>query len=108
MTNQELNERILNLWRDPTVGLTGVRRFREKLAQRGIEVRISRLRDILKSEPAHALFAYNPRARVWNTIVETGVGNGMQMDLMDMRKIATRNKNYYWILCIIDVYSRYG
>jgi len=30
------------------------------------------------------------------------------MDLMDMSKIATRNKNFCWILCIIHVYSRYA
>ena len=92
-----------------TVGLTGLHRFQQKLVAHGLDVSLSDIRDILRAEPTHALFAYNPRGgRIWNTIVETGIGHGMQMDLMDMSKIATRNKNFYWILCIIDVYSRYA
>ena len=108
MVSEDVKARVLELWRDPTFGLTGIRRFQQKLSLRGIHLRVSVIRGILQSEPTHALFAYNPRARVWNTITETGVGHGMQIDLMDMSKIATRNKNYYWLLCIIDVYSRYA
>ena len=108
MVSTQVKARVLALWRDPAVGLTGLHRFRRKLVAHGIDLPLSELRDILRAEPAHVLFAYNPRGRIWNTIVETGVGHGMQMDLMDMSKIATRNKNFYWILCIIDVYSRYA
>ena len=108
MVTEDVKARVLELWRDPALGLTGIRRFQQKLSIRGIDIHISDIRRILQSEPAHELFTHNPRARVWNTITETGVGHGMQMDLMDMSKIATRNKNYYWLLCIIDVYSRYA
>ena len=108
MVSTQVKARVLALWRDPTVGLTGLHRFQRKLVAHGLDLSLSELHDILRAEPTHALFAYNPRERIWNTIVETGVGHGMQMDLMDMSKIATRNKNFYWILCIIDVYSRYA
>jgi len=40
--------------------------------------------------------------------VETTKGRGIQIDLMDMSKLATRNKNTHWILCAIDVFSRYA
>ena len=108
MISEEVKARVLKFWRDPTLGLTGLRRFQRKLREHGINLTLYDIRAIVNTDPAHALFTYNPRARVWNTIVETGVGHGMQMDLMDMSKIATRNKNFYWILCIIDVYSRYA
>ena len=108
MVSEQLKTRVLELWRDPAIGLTGLRRFQEKLREDGIDLRISDIRNIVSTDPSHTLYTYNPRARIWNMIVETGVGEGMQMDLMDMSKIATRNKNFYWILCIIDVYSRYA
>ena len=108
MVSDQVKTRVLSLWRDPALGLTGLRRFQQKLLEHGIDLPLSDIRDIVHTDPAHALFTYNPRARVWNTIVETGVGHGMQMDLMDMSKIATRNKNFSWIVCIIDVFSRYA
>lgn len=108
MVSEQLKTRVLEYWRDPAFGLTGLQRFQEKLKRHGIILPLSDIRKIVSTDPSHHLYTYNPRARVWNTIVETGVGAGMQMDLMDMSKIATRNKNFYWILCIIDVYSRFA
>ena len=108
MVSTEIKARVLQYWRDPAFGLTGLRRFQDKLRARGLRLRVAEIRDIVQSDPAHHLFSYNPQARIWNTITETGVGEGMQMDLMDMDKLATRNAKFSWILCIIDVYSRYA
>ena len=108
MVTDTIKQKVLEMWRNPSVGLTGLSRFREKLRQENVNLSTSEIRRIVESDPSHALHTYNPKARVWNTIVETGVGTGMQMDLMDMSKIASRNKNVHWILCIIDVYSRYA
>jgi len=106
--DNKTQKQILHLWKDPHVGLTGVARFQEKLRKLGIHVTKENLNVLLALNPSHTLFTYYTRDKKWNTITETGVGHGMQMDLMDMSKIATRNKNYHWILCIIDVYSRYA
>ena len=108
MVTAPVKARVLEYWRDPTFGLTGLHRFQEKLRTRGLHLRLPEIEEIVRSDASHHLFTYHPRARIWNTIVETGVGDGVQMDLMDMSKIATRNKNFAWILCIIDVYSRYA
>ena len=99
-------EKIHQLWKNPSTGLTGVARFQQKLLKQGISVTKNKLKDMLSVNPAHTLFTYYTKEKKWNTITETGVGHGMQMHLMDMSKIATRNKNFHWILCIIDVYSR--
>ena len=101
-------QKIHQLWKDPAMGLTGVARFQRKLHNLGILVSKEDLKALLSVNPAHTLFTYYAKDKKWNTITETGVGHGMQMDLMDMSKIATRNKNFHWILCIIDVYSRYA
>ena len=108
MVSAQIKARVLEYWRDPAFGLTGLQRFQQKLREHGLNLRIPDIRNIVRSDPSHHLFTYNPRARIWNTITEVVVGDGMQMDLMDMSKIATRNKNFSWILCIIDVYSRYA
>ena len=108
MASADTRTRVLALWRDPALGLTGLTRLKQKLAPHGISLSTDNLEEILASEPSHTLYAHDARAKKWNTITETGVGHGMQMDLMDMGKIATRNKNFYWILCIIDIFSRYA
>ena len=99
-------EKIQKFWKKPSVGLTGVKRFQQKLLKHGIIVTKEQLKELLQVNPEHTLFTHYTRDKKWNTITESGVGHGMQMDLMDMSKIATRNKNFHWILCIIDVYSR--
>ena len=104
----DTRDKVQQLWADPAVGMTGVARFQQKLRKLGIEVSQKDLKRLLAVNPTHTLFTYYAKDKRWNTITETGVGHGMQMDLMDMSKIATRNKNFHWILCIIDVYSRYA
>ena len=103
--------KILQLWEDPQVGLTGLARFRNKLQAKGIRISTKDLKDVLESRGEHTLFQTRTgkarqRARLGNQITESAVGVGIQIDLMDMSMLATRNKNYHWILVAIDVYSR--
>ena len=104
----EQKTRILSLWKDPTVGLTGLTRFQTKLAERGMRVPLTNLKQLLAHRDDHALFSGRPARHAWNTITETGVGKGWQIDLLDMSVLGTRNKNLNWILTVIDVYSRYA
>ena len=108
MVSDDLKKRVIALWNNPKVGLTGLSRFQQKCRAEGIHLTTDELKEILVTNAAHALFTYYPRAKKWNTITEAAVGRGMQMDLLDMKALATRNKNYAWILCIIHVYSRYA
>ena len=43
-------------------------------------------------------------------IVSKGINNNFQVDLMDMSNVSSisKNKNYNWLLNVIDVYSRYA
>jgi len=108
MVSEQVKRKILRLWQDPKTGLSGIVRFQQKLEAHGISVSIEDVKKLLSPHPSYHLFSRTIRPTKWNTITETGVGHGMQMDLMDMKKIATRNKNFSWILCIIDVYSRHA
>lgn len=105
--------KILQHWKDPRIGITGLTRFHQKLKQMGIRVRMRELKQLLHDRPEHALFQMatgKQRAlqRQGNEITEAGVGTGIQVDLMDMSMLATRNKNYAWILVAVDVFSRYA
>ena len=53
------------------------------------------LKRLLAVNPTYTLFTYYAREKPWNTITETAVGHGMQMDLMDISKITTANKTFY-------------
>jgi len=108
MVHSSTKKKILTLWRNPSVGLTGLARFQRKLHNHNLYVSLDDLKRTLDTDPSYHLFVQYTRGKKWNTIVETGKGRGMQIDLMDMSKLATRNKNTHWILCAIDVYSRYA
>lgn len=73
-----------------------------------MRVPLKDLKKLLAHRDDYALFSGRPPRHVWNTITESGVGKGWQMDLLDMSVLGTRNKNLNWILTVIDVYSRYA
>lgn len=105
--------RLLELWQDPKVGLTGIARFRRKLDDLGIKVSTQELNRLLESRPEHALFQTRTglqqrQAKLGNEIIEQAPGSGIQVDLMDMSMLATRNKHFAWILVAVDVFSRYA
>jgi len=107
------NKRILQLWDNPKIGQTGLVRFLEKLKARGIHVSPQDVRTILQHRRAHDLHATRSgrnllQSRRGNTITETGVAAGFQIDLMDMSLLASRNRGFHWILTAIDVYSRHA
>jgi len=108
MVHTSTKAQVLTLWRNPSVGLTGLTRFQRKLRDHRLHLSLADLKKILDTDPSYHLFTQYTRDKKWNTIVETAKGRGIQIDLMDMSKLATRNKNIHWILCAIDVYSRYA
>lgn len=107
------HRRAKHAWSDPKVGLTGLRRFQQKLQERNVSLSADQIKRLLRQQPEYALLAATSpqrraQARRGNTIVESGVCTGLQMDLMDVSLLATRNQHYRWILTVIDVYSRYA
>lgn len=108
MVHPSTKAKVLSLWRNPSVGVTGLARFQQKLRDHNLQLSLGDLKRILDTDPSYHLFTQYTRGKKWNTIVETAKGRGIQIDLMDMSKLATRNKNVHWILCAIDVYSRYA
>jgi len=113
MSSASVKKRVLQLWDDPKVGQTGLVRFLEKLKSKGIEVAQDDLKTILQHRRAHDLHVTRSgrnrlQSRRGNTITESSVGAGFQIDLMDMSLLATRNRGFCWVLTAIDVYSRYA
>ena len=47
-----------------------------------------------------------PRRKKFHNIIAHYVNNGWQMDLIDLSKYSSINRNYKWLLTIIDIYSR--
>jgi len=113
MTSQVSRTKVLQLWDDPKIGQTGLIRFLQKLKSKGIHLTHEELKTALQHSRAHDLHATRSgrnrlQSRRGNTITESAVAAGFQVDLMDMSLLATRNRGFHWILTAIDVYSRHA
>lgn len=108
MNSKKDTDTIQKLFLDPKFGLKGVDAFRTKLlTEKKINIRREQLLEILKQISASELFE-KPKKSTGNSITERCIGCGYQIDLMDMSTLATRNKNFHWILTCVDVKSRYA
>lgn len=56
MLSEETKNKILQYWKDPRIGITGLARFRQKLKGLGIHVNMHELKTMLHDRPEHALF----------------------------------------------------
>ena len=44
----------------------------------------------------------------YNRIIALGLGDSLQVDLLDLSNYKSKNKGYRYILLVVDVYSRYA
>ena len=96
---------LKDVYYDPKTGLVSI----EKLFQRVKKHGITRA-DIKKfiAEQDVAQVHKKVAKPIYSSIYASGVDHIWQADLCDMAKYCGSNSNYKFLLCIVDVYSRYA
>lgn len=104
-TPQRISQLLTKLYLDPETGFQSAPKLYKKAKAIDASITNKIVKDFLASQESVQITKETKRAK-YHHIVAHHPGNGWQMDLMDMSKYSTINKNYKWILTIIDIYSR--
>ena len=97
-------EKLKNLFYNPKLGLTSYKQLYEKAKENNINVSLNQVKDFYNNQEVNQIFKEKHKP-LYIPISADKVGT-LQADLIDMSKLASHNKNYKWILNVIDVYSR--
>ena len=97
---------IEDLIYDPKYGLSNEGKLYKKLKKDGIEITHSQLNDLLKRQYFYQVTKEQREPKRFNIIWSPYVGFNYQMDIMVYNRF--KYNNYQYILCIIDVHSRYA
>ena len=99
---------ILNLWNDPLTGLTGIQNIYKKAKKIDKNITLKLVKDILDKQYSAQLHKKFVKPRNYYPITALYENEIIQIDLMDMKDISTKNKNYNWLFVCVDVYTRKG
>ena len=86
----------------------GVSTLLRHAKKRKPSVRKKDVEDFLYRQRTYTL--HKPRRKRFprNKVVALGVDTNWQADLADMKNLSTKNKNYKYLLTVVDVFSKYG
>jgi IS30 family transposase len=98
---------ILNeTYYDPSTGLySTVEKLYQKLKSRGITRPM--IKDFIQKQENYQIHTTKKRITHYNPIKANHQNDIWQVDLMDMSDISTTNTNVKYLLCVVDVFTRF-
>jgi hypothetical protein len=90
---------------DPETGFLSAQKLYDKLKAKGSTISLSKLQDFVKRQSVSQITKPITKQKYYNTVYASRVLECVQMDLIVYDRFEYRG--YKYILCIIDVYSRY-
>jgi transposase InsO family protein len=93
-------------YEDPKTGLVGRDKLFQRLFAKYIGISRKHITDVLRSIPAHSLTTSVQKPRPTKPIVVLEPNKHWQMDLIDLSKYAEENKDYRYVLNIVDLFSK--
>jgi hypothetical protein len=99
---------IKKVYYDPETGYSSAIKLHKKIKSIDPKIKISiqQVQDFLDKQYTNQLNRKQTKPKQYNSIVSYGPKNNYQMDIISYDRYSY--KNYSYILCIIDVYSRYA
>ena len=108
-----MDELLRNIYYDPETGLQGVQSLYQKAKQQARESSLSltiKRKDVdawLKKQEVVQLHAPREEVKHYYPIKSNGLDHIWQADLMDVSAQAHNNHGVNFLLCVIDIWSRY-
>lgn len=105
-----MNEKLDKIYSNPQTGLRGWAQLYSDARKSGLKVSVNEVKDFINAQPTQVY--YHPRqAQLQRNLmhkIRAPTYGYLQADLMDYTKFDYQNHRFKYILCVIDVYSRYG
>ena len=100
-----MEEIIRKAYYDPKTGLQSTEKLFQRLKGQGVTR--AAITKFIKNQDI-AQIHRKPTKRNYLPIEANGVDHIWQTDLCDVSNLGKYNKGYKWLLCIVDVYSRFA
>lgn len=107
-TDVETEQGLRDLYYNPSTGYQSAERLYEKAVEEGLDVSRKSVKEWLKTQDTFTRYKPVVRRHKFRKTYVSGLGEQIQMDLVDMGKYKYKNKGYYWILTAIEILSRFA
>ena len=102
-----MNDKIVELAKQ--YGFPSSDKLLQIMKSMNIPVTLKQVRKVLESQQTYQVHKQTSKSvQVESHIVAYWPNEVWQIDLLDMSTLATKNKNFSWILIIVDVFTRQG
>ena len=98
-------ERIKEVYYDPKTGYVNATKLYERLKKHGVSRK--EVADFLKNQKTSQVFK-EERIRTYPQITTYAIMAELQMDLIDIKNKSRYNKGIKFLICIVDIFSRYA
>ena len=102
-----MDELLRNIYYDPETGLQGVQSLYQKAKQKAPTIKRKDVEAWLKKQEVVQLHAPREEVTHYYPIKSNGLDHIWQADLMDVSAQAHNNHGVNFLLCVIDIWSRY-
>jgi hypothetical protein len=103
--NNDLNEKLTKLYYNPSTGLIDSYKLYKKTREHNINVTLKQIKDFLNNQYVHQISKQSYKPKVFNSIIAEKIRDEYQIDIMIYDRFEFHN--YKYILCVIDIYSRF-
>ena len=99
-------DKLNKLFFDPRQGFVSVQKLYEKAKMNNIDITFEEVQNFYDSLPLTQILRPRRKPRKYNSITANYNGDIYQMDIIVYNRF--KFNNYQYILCVIDIYSRYA
>lgn len=105
-----VQQKIKDAFYDPKTGLWSANKIYKKLKAQGVKVKLKDVKAVLEKQLVTQVYKPidKPKKERFNTIWAKRVREQYQADLLDMKTYTKFNKNFRYLLNVIDVHSRFA
>lgn len=99
-------EEVKKMFYDPESGFNSLNKFWMKVKEKGINVKLKDVREWYNKQDTNQVNKQTKRPKQYLTILAPHIRYNYQMDIIVYDRYTINN--YKYILCVVDVYSRYA
>ena len=108
MTGKATEVLLKRIYYDPESGLQGAEELYRRARERDPTVKRKEVQEWLKKQVTNQVHAPAPKVKHYWPIKSNGKDHIWQCDLMDVSASAHNNKGVNFLLCVVDIWTRYA
>ena len=103
--NNDINNQLKNIYYNPKTGLVDANKLYKKARENNINTTFRQVQEFLNNQHVHQISKQNYRPPHFSSIIAEKIRDEYQIDIMIYDRYEWNN--YKYIICIIDIHSRF-